>query len=134
MQTVEQFLVGSDVSIRCKEVSANGDGALAVSEPWAAKHYSCELHGSNGDRPIRALIGSDTGPPGIAEVLDAVAAEAAVAEEADGFEAWAAQLGYDPDSRRDERIYRTALRHARLLRNMLGEEGYERLLWDTERL
>jgi hypothetical protein len=134
MQTLEQFLSGSAVSMRCREVPLNGDGGLAVGEPWAAKHYSCELYGTNGDRPVRALVGSDIGPPGIDEVLDAVAAEAAVAEEAGGFEAWAAQLGYDPDSRYDERIYRTALRHARLLRRMLGDEGYRRLLWETERL
>lgn len=132
--TLEQFLAGSEISLRCREVPVNGHELAAISQPWAAKHYSCELHGSNGDRPVRVVIGSDHGPPDIDEVLDALAAEAAVAEEADGFEAWAAHLGYDPDSPRSEALYHAELRQARLLRGLLGDDAYRRLLWETERL
>ena len=33
-----------------------------------------------------------------------------------------------------ERIYRSARRQARLLRQLLGEQRYRTLLWETERL
>ncbi len=134
MQTLEKFLASSEVSLRCREVTLGGHEKLVVFEPWARKQYLCELRGTNGDQPIKAVLGSDNGPPDIVEVLDAVAAEAAVTEEAGGFEQWAVQMGYDPDSRRAERIYRAARRHARLLRGLLGEDDYRGLLWETERL
>jgi len=63
-----------------------------------------------------------------------VAAEAAVVEATGSYEAWAVHMGYDPDSRRGERVYRTERRQARLLRALLGDEDYERLLWGVERI
>jgi hypothetical protein len=134
MQTLEKFLAGSDVSMRCREVPVHADHDLLIDQPWPLKQYACELYGSNGHRPVRTIVGSDNGPPEIVEVLDAVAAEAAVAEEADGFEAWADQMGYDRDSRRGERAFRAERRQAKLLRELLGEESFCRLLWETERL
>ncbi len=134
MQTLKKFLEGSDVSMRCRELPPNGYAEPEVAEPWAAKHYLCELRGSNGARPIRTVIGSDDRPPDIVEVLDTLAAEAAVAEEAGSFDAWAYRLGYDPDSRTGERAYRSERRRGRLLLRLLGEDAYRRLLWETERL
>jgi hypothetical protein len=134
MQTLKQFLKGSDVSMRCRKVTPNGRPGAVLAEPWAAQAYACQLHRSNGHRPVTALIGSDNGPPELPEVLDAVAAEAAVADQADGYEAWADQMGFDPDSRAGERVYRSTRRQARLLRELLGEDAYKGLLWRTERL
>ena len=133
-QTLEKFIAGSQVSMRCREVSLDSDPGLTITDPWATKHYVCELHGCNGDRPVRTVIGSDHGPPEMVDVLDILAAEAAVAEEADGFEGWATQMGYHPDSRHAERTYHAELRRAKLLRQLLGEHSYRRLLWETERL
>ena len=134
MQTLEKFLAGRDVSVSCRELNSNGDHELVLGERWAAKHYACELRGSNGDRPVRRVIGSDDGPPDLVDVLDILAAEAAVVEDSGDFEGWAAQMGYSPDSRRAERTYRAELRNSKLLRGLLGEDGYRRLLWETMRL
>jgi hypothetical protein len=134
MQTPEGFLADSQVSMRCQEVTANGDHEPRVIDPSAAKQYACELYGSNGTRPVRTVIGSDDGPPELIEVLDTLAAEAAAAEEAGGFEAWAARMGYDPQSRRGERAYRAEVRRGKLLRQLLGDDRYAQLLWETERL
>jgi hypothetical protein len=43
------------------------------------------------------------------------------------FEEWASNLGYDPDSRRAERIYKTATRQTKKLHQFLGED-YELFL------
>ena len=67
-------------------------------------------------------------------MLDAVAAEAAVVEQARCYEEWAAEMGFDPDSRHGERVYRTERRQAKLLRALLGDHAYKVLLWETERL
>jgi len=39
------------------------------------------------------------------------------------FESWAAEYGYDPDSRKGEAIYRVCLEHALKLRAAIGDEG-----------
>jgi hypothetical protein len=134
MQTLEEFLESNDVAMRCREVAIDGDRTSLIPEPWAPHRYSCELHRSSGVRPVTATIGSDNGAPEMREVLDTVAAEAAVVDEAQSYEQWSVQMGFDPDSRRGELIYRTARRQARHLRQLLGEEQYARLLWQTERL
>lgn len=43
------------------------------------------------------------------------------------FEEWAPNLGYDPDSRKAEAIYRTCLEFALKLRNAVGEAGLSTL-------
>jgi hypothetical protein len=127
MQKLEEFLTGVELSLHCREITM-------ITEPWRPKQYLCELHGSNGDDPITAMVGSDDGPPALPEVLDVVAAEAAVVGESRRFEEWAVQMGYNPDSRHVERVYRTERAQARRLRLLLGDEAYEELLFQTERL
>jgi hypothetical protein len=134
MKTIEKFLAGSALGIRCREVSVNGDRESFGESPWVGKRYRCELLGANGHRPITTTIDSQNGPPGVADVLDAIAAEAAMVEASDCFEAWAVQMGFDPDSRYGERVYRAARRQANGLRGLLGESTYYELLWETKRL
>ena len=134
MLTLEKFLLSSEIHMQSEEVAPNGTHGFPIAAPWAAKHYRCELRGSSGDRPVTTIIGSDDGPPSVADVVDVVAAEAAVAEEAGSYEEWALQMGFDPDSRSGERVYRTECRQAKLLRALLGDEAYLKLLWEIERL
>jgi hypothetical protein len=134
MQTVERFLVANQIRMRCHEVAVGADHGLLITPPWGAKHYECELYGSGGHRPVTTIMASDDGPPDVTEVLDAVAAEAAVIEETTCYEEWAGQMGFDPDSRHGERVYRSEGRQARLLLELLGDEDYRALLWEIERL
>src|SRR5438105_7982613 len=132
MQTLKKFLASSQLGMRCREIEgSHGNGRqVAFPEPWAARHFRCELYGSNGDRPLVTTIGSDDGPPELPDVLDTVAAESEDVEEAGHFEQWAARIGFDSDSRAAERVYRETRRQAMLLRRLLGEETYRALLWN----
>jgi len=134
VQTLEEFLAGSDLGMRCREVDPDGGQPLLITAPWAPHQYRCELHGSNGDRPVTTIVGSDDGPPEMSDVLDEVAAEAAVVETARCFEEWAVNMGFDPDSRHAERVYRAWRHRTNNLRKLLGDARYEQLLWATERL
>lgn len=122
MQTLEKFLHGNDLAMRCRPVVANGDPAFLIAEPWAPQQYSCQLYRAAGPRPITAILGSDNGAPELGEVLTHT------------YEQWAQQMGFDPDSRQGERVYRAARREAKRLHQLLGDEQYTQLLWQTERL
>ena len=51
-----------------------------------------------------------------------------------GFEGWASDLGYDPDSRKAEKIFKVCEKQAERLKKFLGDELYKILLWETEGL
>jgi len=58
--------------------------------------------------------------PTAADVLECLLSDASSADE--DFENWAADLGFDPDSRRAERIYRTVQRQTLKLSRLLGDD------------
>jgi hypothetical protein len=74
-----------------------------------------------------------TGEPEAAEVLDSLASEAASFENADGFEDWASEFGWDTDSRKPERVWDQTEAQTIKLRQFLGDK-YDAYLWHTERL
>jgi len=71
--------------------------------------------------------------PSAADVLDCLASDASSVLNARGFEDWAGDLGFDPDSRKAERTYREIEAQTELLRGFLGD-AFDAYLWDTERL
>lgn len=65
-------------------------------------------------------------PPAIEDVLYSLVSDADVLNSS-SFEDWANELGYDPDSRKAESIYRACLEIALKLRNGIGESNLARL-------
>ena len=72
--------------------------------------------------------------PTTADVLDCLASDARGFENARDFSGWCAEYGYDVDRLSAFRTFNTVARQAARLRAMLGQDNYERLLWNTERL
>lgn len=68
-----------------------------------------------------------TGPawrrePTAADVLGCLLSDAAGIVDSDGFEDWAADCGYDPDSRKAHRIWQACEAQTQRLRRFLGED------------
>lgn len=70
--------------------------------------------------------------PEASAVLGCLASDSASVENATGFDGWARDMGYEPDSRKAERIYKVCTRQAGRLAKFLGPEAYKELLWNTE--
>lgn len=71
--------------------------------------------------------------PSVEDVLDSLCLDASGYVDAQDFEDWCSQYGYDSDSRKAHRIY-TAVGKATLrLRKLLGDH-YELFLYETESL
>jgi hypothetical protein len=79
-------------------------------------------------------VGHNGAPPTADEVLDCLASDAASVDNASSFEDWASDFGYDTDSRKALRTYKTCERQAAKLKALLGDEAYEQLLFHTERM
>lgn len=64
--------------------------------------------------------------PDLADVLYSLVSDASVLD-ANSFEDWASEFGYDPDSRNAEKTYRACLDISLNMRNTLGEAELARL-------
>ena len=73
-----------------------------------------------------------SGAPKAAEVLDCLLSDASSYRNARDFSDWANELGFDPDSRKAEKIYRAVGRQTEKLEAFLGDLIDEAL--ETERL
>lgn len=72
--------------------------------------------------------------PQVDEVLDCLLSDSAGVENARSFEDWASDYGYDTDSHKAEKIFKNCEMQAAKLRKLLGDNAYNTLLWETERL
>lgn len=72
--------------------------------------------------------------PEAADVLSCLAMDSLAVDNADTFEEWAKEMGYDTDSRRAHRSFMISKRQSERLRKFLGEDAYKQLLYDTEPL
>lgn len=62
--------------------------------------------------------------PDLPNVLDCLASDANSYDNAQSFEDWAGDFGYDPDSRTAERTYKAVAKSADKLRKLLGDDAY----------
>lgn len=102
-------------------------------------HWKCRIICRHGDqrRVMTTYFSMGWGlggrPPKLCEVLDCMASDSAGLENNGTLEDWCSEYGYDTDSRKAERTYKTIQRQSARLRTFLGNAAYEALLWDTER-
>lgn len=72
--------------------------------------------------------------PNAEDVLNCLASDSLGVDNARSFEEWAVEYGYDTDSRKAEKIYKTCEKQAKKLESFLGTERYQELLYNTESL
>src|SRR5690349_4744471 len=65
-------------------------------------HWRCIIRSPWGSlRAFFSMGRAHTGPPQLDDVLDCLASDAAMVEQVGSFEEWCADLGLDPDSRKE---------------------------------
>lgn len=102
---------------------------------WEHNAYVLRLtmDGQSIDSPWRQGLGI-TDDPTAEALLDAMASDSASVDNAQSFEDWADELGFDTDSRKAEATYRECEAQRAKLAQWLGAALYDGLLYGTERL
>jgi hypothetical protein len=122
------------VNIRMK--ATRTDRNPHMDDSMDMDHWRCVIR--CGSESMSLVFSKGSGhhgaEPTLEEVLDCLASDAAGYDNAQSFEDWAGELGYDTDSRKAERTYKAIAKQAESLKRVLSEELYKALLWDTERL
>jgi hypothetical protein len=102
--------------------------------PPGSRHYKCALRRGTERMTVPFSMGpAHRSKPTTADVLSCLASDSASVDDARSFEEWALDLGFDTDSRKAEKLFRSCAAQARRLRVLLGEDLYRELLYETER-
>ncbi len=126
-----QFIQDNGLRMTIRKVKANPN----ISN--MPRNFSCTIIGRNDNGYMKVPFSqgaAHTTDPTLEDVLDCLASDSSGVENAKGFEDWASEYGYDTDSRKAENIYKTCVEQAKQLKNLLGHDAYETLLWNTKRL
>lgn len=101
----------------------------ALGHANSLMRFEALLHeAEKGTRAPRVglFAGPKIDPPSAADIFYSLSLDASAIDSAT-FEDWAGDLGYDPDSREAERIYKLCLEIGLKLRAAIGEHGLEQL-------
>lgn len=112
-------------------------GALEESDGWKHYAFTCTIRCDNKRMTIPYKMGTahKGKKPELAEVLDSIASDVSGLEDGEiSFEEWAANYGYDSDSRKAESIFHACEVEALQLRTLLGEKRMRQLIEEVERL
>lgn len=129
--TIAEYLTTHPVTLTILE----GPNETSDAAGWQHFAYRLELQHNACTlvTPWRQGTGI-TDDPDVATVLDSLASDSLTVYNAQSFEDWAAELGYDTDSRKAYATYGEVRAQADKLRKMLGDEATDTLLHKVERL
>jgi hypothetical protein len=130
VMTLEEFVAENKITLTFTRVASNPH-----MPDFDADHYKVNIHHNKSWVSVYYSkgLGHKGAPPTTAEVLECLASDGAAISNAGGnFEDWAADMGYDADSRKAEKIFKTCEKQARRLHSFLGDDLYDRLLFDLD--
>lgn len=137
MATISEFIAQHGITMTVERVDSNPN---MDQDDWTkdSSHWRCVLHMNVGTMPAALEIPFSQGsalttPPTAEDVLDCLVSDASSVDNT-AFDDWAEEMGYDTDSRKAERTYNAIVEQTVSLRNMLGEDAFNELVWTTDRL
>ena len=133
--TLDQFITEQQLVMSVRSVKRNPH----MQGEQMPRNFECtiEFEGRGYHEPLTVYFSQGSAhkkPPTLADVLDCLASDASGVDNAQSFEAWASEYGYDTDSRKAEATYRACEKQAQELKALLGQDAYNQLLYSTERL
>ena len=133
--TLDQFITEQQLVMSVRPIKRNPH----MQGEQMPRNFECtiEFEGRGYHEPLTVYFSqgsAHTKPPTLAGVLDCLASDASGVDNAQSFEDWASEYGYDTDSRKAEKIYNICVQQAQELKALLGQDAYDQLLYETERL
>lgn len=131
--TVAEFIANLGIRTECAWADRNPH--MDESE-WsrAATHWKVTFKMGRRQMTVYFSQGAaHTSEPKAEDVLDCLASDAVGLDNARSFEDWAAEYGYDTDSRKAERTFKACKRQYLQLLKFLGERLALKLMYETER-
>lgn len=130
--TMEEFLRRYHVTVETKRIPKRTD-VKPDKDDRDRSHYACTLNYMGRSMAVEFSMGSaHRNPPTVSDLLQCMASDSSSYDNTRNFEEWASEFGVDPDSRDGERTYNLIKKQRDDLYFLLGQEGYETLVWQTQ--
>lgn len=135
-ETLDGFIARHALGLELERVPSNPH----MTDMPNGRHWLATITRDGSSMAVYFSQGSGhTKPPTLDEILDCLASDAATVENARSFDEWADELGYFPmdssaEYRRAQDAYQAINRQADELRELLGAEALETLMYGVERL
>jgi hypothetical protein len=128
--TIDQFIRANRISMTAERWHENP----SMLDSANMDHWKCALRSGNKRMTVYFSMGygHNGKAPKVADVLDCLSSDASGIENARSFEDWCSEYGYDTDSRKAEKTFKTCEHQAKRLSNFLGSDAFQTLLWHTE--
>lgn len=121
-ETLEIFCKRHKIKCSSQRVAENPN----MEPTWSANHYKCTLRAWGRQMTVPFSMGlGHTREPNALDVLYCLVSDASSLHNARDFEDWASEFGYDTDSRKAEKLYKTIKLQAKKLNKFLGEHCEE---------
>lgn len=132
--TVQEFIAANNLHFSSERTWRNPN----MEDSADMDHWKVTILCANTEQQMELVFSMGKGhegrKPELEDVLDCLASDAAGVENARSFEEWCSEYGYDEDSRKAERTYNACSEQSQELQRILGDEAYNELLWECERL
>ena len=131
---MNEFVKRNNIKINVEWAERNPN---MINDAWSktANHYKTTLKKDKKQLTVYFSMGSAlTNEPTAEEVIDSLAMDGSVYLNNDSFENFCGEFGYDEDSRKAEKLYNTILKQAEKTEKFLGNELFNQLVYDVERL
>jgi len=130
--TIAEFIKSAGLSMNATWTDHNP----SMEDSATMDHWRCTIRSGKSRMSLvfSMGVGHNGKQPELADVLDCLASDASGLHNAEGFNDWCNDYGYNTDSRRAEKTFRAIKRQSERLQNLLGESAYQTILWDIERL
>lgn len=137
--TLQEFIQEQGITVT---VTQTDDNPGMTDMPEGSRHWKVVFAGYSRPKFLQGQHmtvffsqgPAHTDPPTGEDVLDCLASDASTYDNAQGFEDWANEYGYDTDSRKAEKIFKAVEKQSIKLAQFLPTDAYQNLLWDIERL
>lgn len=129
--TLDAFIKANAIRMTAERTDSNP----SMSDSKDMDHWKVVLHAGRSRVTTYFSVGygHNGKAPEAPDVLSCLADDAAGVTNAQSFEDWCSEYGYESDSRKAERIYKACEHSAAKLHKLLGDSAYETLLWNVER-
>lgn len=134
MITLKEFVANHKITMTSRSIARNPNTNNAE---WKnAHHYeiTLKINKLNAFVTYFSMGSAHTKAPTAQDVLNCLSSDSSSIDNSVNFEDWANELGYDPDSRKAEKTFNICVEQARELKQWLGVDTYNELLYSVEAL
>ena len=121
---LSEWIEKNRVKIDIEWVVSRPDGLMDKSQ----NHYCVTVYGENDYIEVYFSTGKLADFPEAEDVLSCVASDCRFIEDNPDFDSFCFELGYDPDSRSAEKIYKACCDQYKMVKDLFGDGAFEEFL------